>query len=178
MRRIVMVGILAAALSSCALGGSGRTDGDQPGEEEEEGEYEVVGRIDHQLDAADRFVILVQATPCDLATLAEVTPLGGWDSVLGISSERLFGLEGLFNEEGEAFLCGFAVDSERRIIRCLSPEKRSCASTRRTHSPRNPLRFRVLVLLEGSSATISRDFAAQQAHEPQDHAALAASSCS
>jgi len=118
MRRIVMVGILAAALSSCALGGSGRSDGDQPGEEEEEeeGEYEVVGRIDHQLDAADRFVILVQATPCDLATLAEVTPLGGWDSVLGISSERLFGLEGLFNEEGEAFLCGFAVDSERRII--------------------------------------------------------------
>jgi hypothetical protein len=111
MRRTLIVGILAAALTSCALGGSS----DQPGEEEEEGEYEVVGRIDHQL-AADRFVILVQASPCDLATLAEATPLGGWDSVLGISSERMFGLEGLFNQDGEAYLCGFAVDADRRII--------------------------------------------------------------
>ena len=112
MRRNLIVGFLAAALASCALG---RTDGDDPGEEEEEGEYEVVGRIDHQLEA-DRFIVLVQATPCDLATLAEVTPLGGWDSVLGVSSERMFGLEGLFKEAEESYLCGFAVDAERRII--------------------------------------------------------------
>jgi hypothetical protein len=112
MRTIMSGLILAAVVTGCAAAGPRS----EPGEdEEEEGEFEVVGGLPRDL-AADQFVVMVSARPCDLAGVAEMMPLGGYDTVAGTSRERLYGLEAILGEDGIGYLCGFALDAGRRVV--------------------------------------------------------------
>jgi hypothetical protein len=78
-------------------------------------EVEVTGTVRDQIKAR-KYLVFVLAAPCTLSTLDQAKPLGGIDSIVGYSKEKMFGFEAVIPHGSRGYLCALALDAGSRVV--------------------------------------------------------------